>query len=482
MKLLRVRIENFRFLEKVEFEFSTDKDRNVTVIRAANDSGKTTLLYALQWGLFGDEALPSSRDFRLSPLDASTGERKAVTISVEIDYEVQVRTDIKRYRLIRSVTETVTGGTWERNAANVNLFHLTPKGADKILSAEAHMRPHLPKDLREIFFTDGDRALNFIEGSTGDQMERVEGAIRSLLGLGVIENALGDTLKVSKALNKRIRKNVGKQHELEEVSEKLAILMEGLPKLEEQEKEEKEDLLRLKDLEREIDHKLSDALQKGSKEELDKQRKKAVQGKLSAEKDAVQAARDHANLFKSKTLGKQFLAKKFKIAKSILDGLRDQGKIPNQTIPVLEDRLRQPACICGEKLDPDESDGQKRRKHIQDLIDASRDSDEIQEKVTALYFSAQELLKPVENIRWADKYSDVFKRRQRASEQRRRYGEEESEIEVKLDKLPDVDIRQLRLTRDDYRRQSEDKQAEITRLDSRLGNMRLVLHHSIILG
>ena len=32
---------------------------------------------------------------------------------------------------------------------------------------EAHIRPHMPKELREVFFTDGDRALSFIEGSKG---------------------------------------------------------------------------------------------------------------------------------------------------------------------------------------------------------------------------------------------------------------------------------------------------------------------------
>ena len=59
MKLLHVHIENFRLLKDIAFEFSTHGDRNLTVIRAANESGKTTLLTALQWGLFGDEALPN---------------------------------------------------------------------------------------------------------------------------------------------------------------------------------------------------------------------------------------------------------------------------------------------------------------------------------------------------------------------------------------------------------------------------------------
>lgn len=389
MKLLRARIENFRLLKDVELEFGPDSDRNLTVIRAANESGKTTLLAALQWGLFGDEALPErGRNFRLSPIDLSSGEKASVTISVEIDCEIPTRTGVRRYRLIRFVTETVRGGTWERSGANVNLFHLTPQGADGVDNPEAHIRPHLPRELREVFFTDGDRALSFIEGSKGDQMKRVEGAIRSLLGLGVVEEALGHTRKVSTELNQKVKGAAGNQKELQSVSDRLNTLQEQAPELEEQLKLAKEARLRLEDLEEEADRKLSDALRRGNREELEKQRKTALHGRQSAEKDAAQAARDHANLFKSELLGKELLAGPFAKAKAVLDHLHRQGKIPNQTIPVLEDRLNQPFCICGESLDENEPGGPRRRAHIQHLIEESRNSDAIQEKVTALYYGA----------------------------------------------------------------------------------------------
>ena len=210
MKLLRARIEHFRLLKDIELEFAADRTRNLTVIRAANESGKTTLLTALQWGLFGDEALPDGgRNFRLSSIDLSSGEKASVTASVEIDCEIPTRMGTRKYRLIRFVTETVRGGEWERGSAMVNLFQLTPHGADPVDNPEAHIRPHLPRELREVFFTDGDRALSFIEGKKGDQMKRVEGAIRSLLGLGVIEDALYHTNKVSADLNKKVKSASG---------------------------------------------------------------------------------------------------------------------------------------------------------------------------------------------------------------------------------------------------------------------------------
>ena len=59
MKLLRAEFENFRLLRNLALDFSTDDAKNLTVIRAENESGKTTILTALQWALYGDDALPS---------------------------------------------------------------------------------------------------------------------------------------------------------------------------------------------------------------------------------------------------------------------------------------------------------------------------------------------------------------------------------------------------------------------------------------
>ena len=88
MKLLRAKFQNFRLLRDLEIDFSSDPDRNLTVIRAANESGKTTILNALQWALYGDAALPGKGDgFRLHPIDweAADGRRVPITASVEFE-------------------------------------------------------------------------------------------------------------------------------------------------------------------------------------------------------------------------------------------------------------------------------------------------------------------------------------------------------------------------------------------------------------
>ena len=49
MKLRRASFKNFRVLRDLEIDFAISDERKLTVIRAENASGKTTMLIALQW-------------------------------------------------------------------------------------------------------------------------------------------------------------------------------------------------------------------------------------------------------------------------------------------------------------------------------------------------------------------------------------------------------------------------------------------------
>ena len=61
MKLIRAEFENFRLLRDLELEFSIDSVKKLTVIRAENGTGKTTILNALQWAIYGDSAFTRKR-------------------------------------------------------------------------------------------------------------------------------------------------------------------------------------------------------------------------------------------------------------------------------------------------------------------------------------------------------------------------------------------------------------------------------------
>jgi hypothetical protein len=64
----------------------------------------------------------------------------------------------RQYRIVRSAYEALEGPKWDRGQSTVRLFHLSDTGAVPIDPPEAFINEELPPELREVFFTDGDRA------------------------------------------------------------------------------------------------------------------------------------------------------------------------------------------------------------------------------------------------------------------------------------------------------------------------------------
>ena len=86
MLIKQIVLKNFRqYKDKQVVEFSCDKEKNVTVILGDNTSGKTTLIQAFNWCLYGEtsfktrELINSETLISLSPF--STAE---VLVEVEL--------------------------------------------------------------------------------------------------------------------------------------------------------------------------------------------------------------------------------------------------------------------------------------------------------------------------------------------------------------------------------------------------------------
>ena len=240
MKLLRAEFQNFRMLRDLELNFSSDPERKLTVIRAANESGKTTILHGLQWAFYGDAALPGKGDgFRLHPIDWDASEGKRVPITATVEFELttyrrvsgDVREARRRYRLVRSAFEDVDSQA-RRSSSTVKLFALNDTGASPINAPESVINDELPPELRDVFFTDGDRALSFIEADVAlsTKRERVQRAIRSLLGLGVIDDAIKHVRKSAAEVNKKARQ-VGGDSELNRIASRLESMENDREKL-----------------------------------------------------------------------------------------------------------------------------------------------------------------------------------------------------------------------------------------------------------
>lgn len=485
MKLLRAVFQNFRLLRSLELQFSSDPERKLTVIRAANESGKTTILNGLQWALYGDSALPGKgEDFRLHPIDWDVSDGRRVPITASVEFEVTthrrgpgggLRETRRRYRIVRSAFEEVDGTTWRRSPTTVKLFAITDTGTSPIDAPEALINEELPPELRDVFFTDGDRALSFIEADVAlsTKRVRVQRAIRALLGLGVIEEAIKHVEKAAAEVNKQA-KQIGASGELNKTASRLETIEDEISKLEAELDDAKQQFAAFDEKVNETDRKIAAALQKGDREKLQRDLDQAKRKMKQLDDQLTAANKEHAALFRGQALASDLLAPVLERAFTELEQLHDQGKIPNATIPVLEDRLDAEICICGETLQPGDPAGHTRRQHIQKLIDDSRRADEIQEIITDLYYGAKSLQPVGTNTasRWVEEYGKVFKSRTGLETLRDEAGREFRVLELQLDAIKDTDVQGLRDTLRQYKDQRDRFLYKQSAIETQLAGLR----------
>ncbi|MBI2830759.1 MAG: AAA family ATPase [Chloroflexi bacterium] len=454
MRFRRASFTNFRLLRDLELEFSTDSKSPLTVIRAENETGKTTILNALQWTLFGEEGLPTrGASYRIIPIDWDTSASKAAEIVGELEFEHTFeRPDGKggwiqstdEYLVRRTATEMIRGpSSWKRNEDSFQLFKKDQSGYTPEKSGELFVRQIMGSNLKDLFFTDGDRALSFItsEVPTGEKRKMVRKAIRDMLGFELLENALSHVKKSAVEIRGEVKQFSG--------ADELNALQEKMRRLEEKEAENNK---RLSEIDGElkqvnvdvqmIEQKLERALERGNREELVKQ-KQLKQSQLSSARTRLEALRrEHGELFKVEPLGQFLLKDHIAKASKILNDLKAKGRIPRTAIPVLRERLEMRECICGEVLEP----GSVHYQHVQDLIVQQEAASVVDDRLTDLRLIANQKLLQVSTPSgdWGNLANAIIQRRNDFDKQIADLESELKTIESKINELPETDIGFLR--------------------------------------
>lgn len=406
MKLLRAEIKNFRLLKELVLDFSVDNDKPLTVIRAANESGKTTCEYALMWGFWGENGLPEKyHNFQIQPADILND--KNLNTEVTIDFLVENFNDLpKKYRLTRQYFV----GTPSRD--HLTIFEIKNTGSYRLQDTEAKklIDSILPLTLKDVYFTDGDRALSFIESSSTatTKKKRVYNAIRALLSLDVLESTIRHLSTVSDKFNSEVD-NTDYVEKVENINDKIISCREDIDEWKEEldslEKERK-DLEYNKNV---TNSKIGEIVAKGDKKYLIEQKEQIERElfKLSTGKDGI--LKELRGLVQNENLGLIMLGDQFKQAKNYLSGLEGRKQLPKVNIPILEELLTKSVCFCGADLDESSEIGKQHREHIHQAIEDSYQSDRITELATALYFSVRSKNSESASSDWENDYQEKMK-------------------------------------------------------------------------
>lgn len=386
MRFLRVHIRNFKLLEDVTLQFSTDPENPLTVIRAENGSGKTSFMNALMWAFYGMGGLPAeARDLRLTSSASPAG--TPIEVSVMMEFEHTDDSGIMTgYRLIRTVTEEpTTGDSVRRSNERVRLLRVTPQGDEDAHPAEALIWKFVPGHLRNVFFTNGDDVQTFISRAGVQQRQtQVHKAIQALLGLDALRLAEKDIEAAFKNLRANAAKSAGADVE---TAERALEQTDGeIDKV----NSEKEDLLqRLRNMQEQKarwDKELTALRGIGDISQLN--------GRIESLRSAIKKLEDSRartlvrmrESLKSEESSWALLETHITKGTGILSDLADRHVIPGTSLEVLTDRLDLGVCICGESL----PEGSSRRAQIETLRDEQRQNSERQQRLTALFHTARQ--------------------------------------------------------------------------------------------
>ncbi len=188
MFIKKLCLKNFRqFKGEHEIEFQSDEwnsDKNVTIILGRNTTGKTTLIQAFSWALYGETSF----------------EKKEYLINLEVLDEmgpsqinnVEVKVELEHNNFSYVITRKQSYTKRGPDQAHLKLTYRNLKGhlvvkEDK--KAEDEINRILPMDLSSYFFFDGERIGKLAKNDRHGKKEIAE-AVRGVLGLNVIENAI----------------------------------------------------------------------------------------------------------------------------------------------------------------------------------------------------------------------------------------------------------------------------------------------------
>ena len=349
MLIKSIELYNFRqFKGKQKLTFSCDPERNVTVLLGDNTLGKTTILQAFNWCLYGKTVFPkdSNPNFLLNYEIAQeyAGVHQTCNVYVEISLEHKgLEYIIRRKQIYANPYSDV----WNGLDTNIEISWIENGISKTVTSGNERkiINTILPESLSEYFFFDTERVSDI--GTKKDLAEAVQG----LLGLAPVKNArdhLGSRTNKSTVLGKwdnALDKNGDEKAEnalktINENNEQIEKLRYEIQNAEQQ----VDDLKKQKE---EIDQKIRDnqdtaELQK-RKEELEKE---LEDKKIKLEEDNL----EFKNYFAKKIVN--YLA--IPLYDDALEVLKnsnvDDKGISDMTATSIMEIIARGRCICGAEI------------------------------------------------------------------------------------------------------------------------------------
>ncbi len=259
MLLISLKLKNFRvYYDEQIIEFSTDKNKNVTLVHAENGIGKTTMLNAIKWCLYSKTPDFSNKDDLVHFLFEKEGGFKC---TVELSFE---HNDV-RYTATREYNQ-------ETGKSYLTLLEEKEFGVSKIVGeGQAVINSILPEELSDYFLFSGEHFTREFNSSKSNSYKQ---AVRDILGFTLSDMAVNDLDILSKRNKRQISALLRQYQETEGLSQQLGFSYKKKDDLEKKISRIKEQIESFEKIKRDCDRKIQSShhfeAEQLSKEKTDK--------------------------------------------------------------------------------------------------------------------------------------------------------------------------------------------------------------------
>lgn len=370
MILERLVLDNFRqFRGRQEIVFSDLKERNVTIVHAENGFGKTTVLKALLWALYGRDGLMGSdgkeEDFEKPDEIINEGEvhRGGDPGRIAASVQLTFKHDDSRYTLTRQLTLAQQ----KLNSKQTDLtLELMRDGQTFALDRpQQRIQAIVPDGISGFLFFNGER-INYLA------MERnsaqVTEAIHQMLGLRLLRTTIDDLSHQSVRGKLRSEQSETTSEEKRALIERLTRRESDVKEFEEQRRQTQANLTAIASELETIDNKLV-----ANREAHELQSKRV---RLTNERETLTTRRDDVVRRLSKLIADDgytlFATDLIGRGREVVAKLRSEGKIPARVLnSFLKELLDSGSCICKRHL----PEGSPERTAVESLLTIAGDQD-----------------------------------------------------------------------------------------------------------
>ena len=462
MELDRVTIKNYRQYRDVDIDFARNPEKNFTIIKGNNGTGKTTMLNALSWCLYGEEIhdygddsameICNNKSLKLADDDSD------IEVSVELTF---IDEDYGEFSFKRSRKFHKTSDELVTRPSN-DIFEITTNNGDSQFNIDDPnyiVDTKIPQDIEDYFFFDGARLGEYFQNTSH---KKIKDAVLELSQLNLVLSLNKNLDNVQQGYikkQKKIAPDLGKANdEINRLTNHLRVYENSM-------KTSKEKVKKLKVQITDINEEL---MQSNAHEVEEKSKRDNV---LIKEIDTYKEKLDYYREKRQELILKNY---PYILAYDYFENFLEYGESSRQKgfIPpkfkrsFIEDLLEQGKCICGADLDEDES----HKEALLKLLDETNPLTDKSEEVTSAIAHIREVI--LKNIKkFKPELTEIRKNIRDYEKGLDDKIEERKVIRNFLDNYSEEHIKQLNKRKADYEKELGKQQRNIGRYRSEIENI-----------